>query len=73
MKVYPEFKIPADQLEAWQHDRAGAIVDVGLAKKFGWKIGDRPEYYREDFPGEPGVDHPGNLQPARSHAVDLLQ
>ena len=33
MKVYPEFKISADQLEAWQHDRAGAIVDVGLAKK----------------------------------------
>jgi putative ABC transport system permease protein len=41
MKVYPEFKIPADQLEAWQHDRAGAIVDVGLVNKFGWKIGDR--------------------------------
>ncbi|HSY65459.1 MAG TPA: hypothetical protein VK829_12735, partial [Terriglobales bacterium] len=28
--VYPEFKIPADQLQAWQHDRAGAVVDVGL-------------------------------------------
>src|ERR1700733_2434985 len=41
LKVYREFKIPADQLAAWQHDRAGAIVDVGLAKKFGWKIGDR--------------------------------
>jgi putative ABC transport system permease protein len=40
-KVYPEFKLPADQLEVWKHDRAGAIVDVGLAKKFGWKIGDR--------------------------------
>jgi putative ABC transport system permease protein len=40
-KVYPEFKLPPDQLDAWKHDRAGAIVDVGLAKKFGWKIGDR--------------------------------
>ena len=66
MKVYPEFKIPADQLEAWQHDRAGAIVDVGLANKFGWKIGDRLNITGKIFPGEPGVDHPGNLHPARS-------
>ncbi len=40
-KVYTDFKIPQDQLEAWQHDRAGVVVDNGLAKKFGWKIGDR--------------------------------
>ena len=50
MKVYPEFKIPADQLAAWQHDRAGAIVDVGLAKKFGWKIGDRLNITGKIFP-----------------------
>ena len=50
MKVYPEFKIPADQLEAWQHDRAGAIVDVGLANKFGWKIGDRLNITGKIFP-----------------------
>ena len=50
MKVYPEFKIPADQLEAWQHDRAGAIVDVGLAKKFGWKVGDRLNITGKIFP-----------------------
>ncbi|HWX94727.1 MAG TPA: FtsX-like permease family protein [Terriglobales bacterium] len=39
--VYTDFKIPADQLDAWQHDRAGVVVDNGLAKKFGWKVGDR--------------------------------
>ncbi len=50
MKVYPEYKIPADQLEAWQHDRAGAIVDVGLAKKFGWKVGDRLNITGKIFP-----------------------
>jgi putative ABC transport system permease protein len=50
LKVYPEFKIPADQLEAWQHDRAGAIVDVGLAKKFGWKVGDRITITGKIFP-----------------------
>jgi putative ABC transport system permease protein len=41
LKVYPELQIPSDQVEAWQHDRAGAVVDSELAKKFGWKIGDR--------------------------------
>jgi putative ABC transport system permease protein len=41
LKVYPEFQIPADQVVAWQHDRAGAIVDSELAKKHGWKLGDR--------------------------------
>lgn len=41
LKVYPEFQIPADQVEAWKHDRAGAIVDNELATKYGWKLGDR--------------------------------
>ncbi|MFZ3341022.1 MAG: FtsX-like permease family protein [Terriglobales bacterium] len=41
LKVYTDFQLPADQIAAWQHDRAGAIVDVNLAKKHGWKIGDR--------------------------------
>jgi len=40
-KVYTDFKIPPDQLDSWQHDRAGAVVDSELAKKFHWKIGDR--------------------------------
>jgi putative ABC transport system permease protein len=49
-KVYPEFKIPADQLEAWQHDRAGAVVDAGLANKFHWKLGDRLNITGKIFP-----------------------
>jgi putative ABC transport system permease protein len=40
-KVFTDFKIPADQLSAWQHDRTGCVVDGQLAKKLGWKIGDR--------------------------------
>jgi putative ABC transport system permease protein len=40
-KVYPEMQIPADQLSAWQHDRAGVIVSEELAQQFGWKLGDR--------------------------------
>jgi putative ABC transport system permease protein len=40
-KVFTDFKIPDDQLAAWQRDRQGAIVDSELMKKFGWKMGDR--------------------------------
>jgi putative ABC transport system permease protein len=32
--------MPADQLAAWKRDRAGCVVDVELAKKHHWKIGD---------------------------------
>jgi putative ABC transport system permease protein len=39
--TYKELSIPPDQLEAWKRDRAGAVADVELAKKYGWKIGDR--------------------------------
>ncbi len=39
--VYPELEIPRDQLNAWKKDRAGAIADAELAKKYGWKVGDR--------------------------------
>src|SRR5260370_13411337 len=39
--VMTDFKIPDDQLAAWEHDQAGCVVDSELAKKFGWKIGDR--------------------------------
>ena len=39
--VYTELSIPPDQLEAWKRDRAGAVCDETLAKKYGWKIGDR--------------------------------
>lgn len=41
MKIYPEFKVPEDQVKAWLSDRQGAIVGVDLARRFGWKIGDR--------------------------------
>ena len=41
MKIYPEFKIPGDQVKSWLADRQGVIAGVDLAKRFGWKVGDR--------------------------------
>ena len=49
--VYKDLRIPPDQLEAWQKDRAGTVVDAELAKKHGWKIGDRIYLKGLIFPG----------------------
>lgn len=40
-KVYRDMQMPEDQIKAWQRDRQGVIVDDTLAKKYGWKLGDR--------------------------------
>lgn len=49
-QVYQDWKIPAGQIAAWQHDRAGAVVDSELAKKFGWKLGQRITIVGTIFP-----------------------
>jgi putative ABC transport system permease protein len=41
MKIYPEFKISPEHVEAWMADRQGAIVGVSTMDRFGWKVGDR--------------------------------
>ena len=41
LKVASDKIVPPDQVLAWQRDRAGALVDVTLANKYGWKIGDK--------------------------------
>ena len=39
--MYPEFKIPPEQLAAWVANRTGAVVGQELATQFGWKVGDK--------------------------------
>lgn len=41
LRVYKEFTVPPDQVKAWLADRQGAVAGVDLAKRFGWKVGDR--------------------------------
>ncbi|HVF61274.1 MAG TPA: FtsX-like permease family protein [Thermoanaerobaculia bacterium] len=41
MKMYPEYKLPPEQMAAWLADREGAVVGRKTAENFGWKIGDR--------------------------------
>jgi putative ABC transport system permease protein len=40
-KTFRDLQMPEDQIKAWQRDRQGVIVDNSLAKKYGWKLGDR--------------------------------
>jgi putative ABC transport system permease protein len=53
LKVASDKTVPADQLADWQRDRAGALVDAELAKKLGWKIGDRITLQGTYFPVNP--------------------
>jgi len=53
LKVASDKIIPPDQVVAWQRDRAGPVVDVTLADKYGWKIGDRVTLLGTIFPMNP--------------------
>lgn len=48
--VAADKQMPPDQLDAWKRDRAGCVVDVELAKKHNWKIGDHVFLKRNIFP-----------------------
>ena len=54
-KVAVDKIVPPDQLLAWQRDRTGAMVDIELVKKFGWKIGDHLILQSPYFPVHPEV------------------
>ena len=41
LKLYPEFKVPTDQVKNWMADRQGALVGRDVATRYGWKIGDK--------------------------------
>jgi putative ABC transport system permease protein len=41
MPLFPEFKLLADHLKAWQQTRTGAIVGRNTFDRFKWKIGDK--------------------------------
>jgi putative ABC transport system permease protein len=49
--LFPEFRIPDDQWQAFLADREGCVVGVGLAQRFGWRLGDRIPIRGTIFPG----------------------
>ena len=50
--VYNEVDVAPDAFDTWKHDRQGAIVGDVLAKKLGWKVGDRITLKSGIFPGD---------------------
>lgn len=52
LEVYDEIDLPAEQREAWFQTKTGAIVGDALAKKLGWKIGDKVTLTGTIFPGD---------------------
>ena len=53
-QVIPELLVPDDQWGNFVKDRQGAIAGASLAKRFGWKIGDRIPIKSSLF-GGPGI------------------
>jgi putative ABC transport system permease protein len=41
IRMYPEFQLPPEQLEAWKADRTGAVVGRKTLEDMGWTLGQR--------------------------------
>jgi putative ABC transport system permease protein len=57
LRMYPEIIVSSDDKKAFLEDRTGCLVGDGLAKKYGWNVGDRlvlqpgiPTYGTQDYP-----------------------
>jgi putative ABC transport system permease protein len=49
-EIYEDYKIPPDQLKAWQDDPTGCVVGDILARNKGWKIGDKVPLKGDIYP-----------------------
>src|SRR6185436_3244267 len=57
LRMYPEVILTPEEKAAFLADRTGCIVGDGLAKKYGWQLGDKivltpgiPTYGSQDYP-----------------------
>jgi putative ABC transport system permease protein len=71
-EVYNEVLVPEDQKESWKQNRKGAIVGRVLAKKFGWKVGDRVKLAGTIYPGDWDFEISGIYDSDR-RSIDLSQ
>src|SRR5580765_1115501 len=54
LKIYPEYKLPEEQKQAFLKTRNGAIVRRSLLNRFKWKIGDRISLTSPIWPNKAG-------------------
>jgi putative ABC transport system permease protein len=69
LNVYDEIKVSPDQVQAWEQDRQGALVGDVLAKKKGWKIGQKIVLQGTIYPGD-WEFHIAGIYTANSPTVD---
>ncbi len=50
--MYPELRVPEDQMEAFMAERTAAIVGNGLLRRFGWKLGQQVVLQGTFLPGD---------------------
>jgi putative ABC transport system permease protein len=50
-QVYPELQVSDAEWDNFVKDRQGAVVGAQIAKRFGWKVGDRIPIKGDIFPG----------------------
>jgi len=51
-RVYSEYHVPPDQMDAFLHERNACIVGRKLAERYGWKIGDIVRLRGTFYPGD---------------------
>jgi len=54
--LYPEWKLPAQQRQAFHDTRTGAVVGESLAREFNWKLGDKIPLQATIFPQKGGAN-----------------
>ncbi len=52
LEVYDELVVPEEQKKAWLENRQGILAGDVIAKKFGWKVGDRVNLVGTIYPGD---------------------
>jgi len=50
LRVLTEIQVPPEQAQAWKEDRQGALVSDKLARRYGWKLGDRLPLVGDIYP-----------------------
>lgn len=54
LDIYPEMEVSAEARKAFAETKAGALVGQGLAKRYGWKVGDQVPMQSTIFPDKNG-------------------
>ncbi|KQW51851.1 MULTISPECIES: ABC transporter permease [unclassified Roseateles] len=54
LDIYPEMEVSAEHRKAFAETKDGALVGEGLARRFGWKVGDQVPMQSTIFPDKNG-------------------